>query len=129
LGGRTAPLDEPVVAAVASGHAAAVSLSPGEAETPLRPTSADPSTAVPVWEELDDASIPPRRTEPAMAYDSARGKVVLFGGADSHLRGDTWEWDGVSWRRVATTGPSARDGHAMAYDATRKKVVLFGGYA
>ncbi|MFU8802305.1 MAG: LamG-like jellyroll fold domain-containing protein, partial [Bradymonadaceae bacterium] len=64
----------------------------------------------------------------AMVYDSARGRVVLFGGevegVDSQ---ETWEWDGASWTRVATTGPPARNRHAMAYDAARGRVVLFGG--
>jgi len=33
----------------------------------------------------------------AMAYDSGRGKIVLFGGyAGSAVLGDTWEWDGAS---------------------------------
>ena len=33
----------------------------------------------------------------AMAFDSARGRVVLFGG--SPRTADTWEWDGSDWTR------------------------------
>ncbi|MFH2008299.1 MAG: kelch repeat-containing protein, partial [bacterium] len=42
---------------------------------------------------------------------------------------DTWEFDGVEWRELATTGtpPSPRGRHAMAYDAGRDVLVLFGG--
>jgi hypothetical protein len=64
-----------------------------------------------------------------MAYDSARGRVVLFGGSGTAgLLADTWEWDGSEWaERTPTTGPAARWGHAMVYDSTRGLVILFGG--
>jgi hypothetical protein len=68
------------------------------------------------------------RNAHAMAYDSDRGRVVLFGGADaSTARGDTWEWDGASWTRVALSGPEPRTFPAMAYDSRRKRIVLYGG--
>jgi hypothetical protein len=73
---------------------------------------------------------PRPRFRHAMAYDFARGNVVLFGGGnDSSLLGDTWVWDGALWTEVADTGPEARAGHAMAFDVTRQKLVLFGGIA
>lgn len=47
------------------------------------------------------------RNAHALAYDSTRGRVVLFGGADaSKVRGDTWEWDGNSWSQVSSAGPA-----------------------
>ena len=119
--------DAGIDASTSTGSAAPMALAALSPKA-TRPTSFDSATGVPVWEELGNASSPPGRAEPTMAYDSARGRVVLFGGSDSHHKGDTWEWNWVSWTRVATTGPSPRDGHAMAYDAARKKVVLFGGY-
>src|SRR5436309_145576 len=64
------------------------------------------------------------RDRHAMAYDSARGRVVLFGGSGL---GDTWEWDGTSWTQRASSGPPPRYKHAMAYDSARGRVVLFGG--
>ncbi len=67
----------------------------------------------------------------AMAYDAARGRVVLFGGWSARPSGplaDTWEWDGTDWVRLSPSkSPSARTGHAMTYDAGRQRVVLFGG--
>lgn len=63
----------------------------------------------------------------AMAYDSTRQRVVLFGGHSNGYQSYTWEWDGASWTQLDVSGPSARSGHSMAYDATRARTVLFGG--
>jgi hypothetical protein len=84
------------------------------------------------WWSRRDLMGPSARAEAAMAYDSARGRVVLFGGyersTDGNVRlGDTWEWDGRRWSLVATSGPAARSGAAMAYDDRRRRMVLFGG--
>ena len=51
----------------------------------------------------------------------------MFGGFNGRYLGDTWEWDGTSWRRVANSGPEARTNHAMAYDGARGVTVLHGG--
>jgi hypothetical protein len=81
------------------------------------------------WTQVS-ATGPSARAGNAMAYDSGRGRVVLFGGSDPFGKnfGDAWEWDGSSWTQVSSTGPDARSGHAMAYDSGRGRVVLFGGY-
>jgi hypothetical protein len=71
-----------------------------------------------------------------MAYDAARGEVVLFGGYDytfltSVLLNDTWVWNGTAWtQRSSTTAtiPAPRIAHGMTYDALRGEVVMFGGY-
>jgi hypothetical protein len=70
----------------------------------------------------------PRRAH-AMAYDSARGVTVLFGGLRDNgpSSGETWEWDGAAWALRQAIGPSPRYGHAMAYDSARAVTVLFGG--
>jgi hypothetical protein len=53
---------------------------------------------------------------------------VLFGGAnEERVLGDTWEYDGRAWRRVADEGPAARTFPSIAYDAARGRVLLFGG--
>ncbi|MCX7019250.1 MAG: kelch repeat-containing protein [Candidatus Sumerlaeota bacterium] len=75
-----------------------------------------------------------RGVSSAMAYDSARNRVVLFGGVsiDESIRevNETWEWDGASWMQLhPAVSPPARDGHAMAFDTVRRRVVLFGGVA
>ncbi len=71
----------------------------------------------------------------AMAYDSSRNRMVLFGGYvtmacfGSQYVSDTWEWDGSTWRQqIPAASPPARAYHSMAYDAARERVILFGGY-
>jgi pimeloyl-ACP methyl ester carboxylesterase len=66
-----------------------------------------------------------------MAYDAARGQVVLFGGLDINnvLLNDTWVWDGTDWtQKSPANSPTPRAQHEMAYDALRGQVVLFGGW-
>ncbi len=65
----------------------------------------------------------------AFAYDSHRGRWILFGGVDSsgNFSRQTWEWDGYEWNLVSTNGPSARMDSAMAYDPFRRRIVLHGG--
>lgn len=80
--------------------------------------------------EIRAASGPSGRCCSAMAYDSARHRVVLFGGdVNGAAQGDTWEWDGAAWTRMTVAGPqpAARHSHAMVYDHVRGRVVLFGG--
>jgi RHS repeat-associated protein len=81
-----------------------------------------------VWTRMYPSTAPSGRHSPAMAYDAARQRVVLFGGWDGYTEtGDTWEWDGTNWELRATTGPSPRVLHSMAYDPVRMRTVLFGG--
>src|SRR5258708_37494930 len=67
-----------------------------------------------------------------MAYDTARGVTILFGGylGESSYSDETWEWDGNgggAWAHRTLSGPSAQVSQAMAYDAARGVPVLFGG--
>ncbi|MCB9879096.1 MAG: hypothetical protein H6835_15985 [Planctomycetes bacterium] len=83
------------------------------------------------WSQRPNGGLPPRRFGHAMAYDAARGRVVMFGGrtyAGTIFLQDTWEWDGTSWTPFTPAHrPSNRMGHAMAFDANLGEVVLFGG--
>ena len=84
------------------------------------------------WSRRSPSMSPPPRVEPAMAYDEARQRIVLFGGADSIGNplplSDTWEWDGTDWSpRTSAFAPAPRYRHAMAYDAVGRNIVLFGG--
>jgi hypothetical protein len=89
--------------------------------------------AIALWTQVNAAPpLPTFRSEAALAYDSVRQKVIMFGGGNSNRRlNDTWEWNGSNWTEIIIAGnrPSIRDGAAMAYDAHRNVTVLFGGDA
>lgn len=71
---------------------------------------------------------PPPAYSISAAYDSARGRLLVFGGfRRGGYSGDTWAWDGASWSQLEGPGPSARNAPDMVYDARRGRIVLFGG--
>lgn len=81
------------------------------------------------------ASWPSRRGYHAVAYDTKRARLVLFGGsASGEDLQDLWEWDGKTgaWSNrtpspLPTSWPARRYVHQLAYDPTRGVVTLFGG--
>lgn len=90
-----------------------------------------------VWRKAMTSFAPRSRGAFALAYDSRRGSVVLFGGHPGviglNLR-DLWEWDGGAARWIDRTPsplpaiwPDARIWHRLAYSAARGRIVLFGG--
>lgn len=83
------------------------------------------------WTQLHPLTSPPDREWATMAYDAARGQVVLFGGiggADDNALDDTWIWNGTTWtQETPSTAPVARYLSAMGYDPVGGDVVLFGG--
>lgn len=81
------------------------------------------------WRRIAPTLAPPPRGGHAVAFDSRRGRLVMFGGSDDvTLFDDTWEFDGVAWTKISTTTrPPARLAHALAYDSARRRIVLFGG--
>jgi hypothetical protein len=86
----------------------------------------------PQWTQHATSVHPEARGRHAMAFDAARGKVVLFGGRiyGSALPTDTWEWDGASWQKITPTGaiPRGRVGHTMVYQPQTGKILMFGGF-
>lgn len=81
------------------------------------------------WTSLSTQNGPGARRGHAMAWDTARGRLVLFGGTDmqNNFFADTWEWDGTAWTQVQLGGPPARVWHRMVYDPGRARVLLVGG--
>lgn len=91
------------------------------------------------WTPIPGSGLP-ARSLPAVAAGEG-GIVLLHGGAvrddlpdgssefssEFHVTGDTWLWEGKSWKQVATTGPAPRDHHALVFDSRRKVFLLFGG--
>ncbi len=80
-----------------------------------------------LWTQRQDIG-PSARFGHAMAFDTARGRTVLFGGvASGSFVNDTWEWDGADWTQIQDIGPPPRSLTALAFDSTRGRTVLFGG--
>ncbi|MEI7769670.1 MAG: kelch repeat-containing protein [Chloroflexales bacterium] len=80
------------------------------------------------WRLLAQNGPAPRRRA-ALAYDTQRAELILFGGWDSQSElSDTWIWSNGAWsRRIPAQSPPARQAHTMAYDAQHGQVLLFGG--
>ena len=81
-------------------------------------------------------SYPIERRRHGMAFDSARRRIVMFGGNASTGNakyGDTWEWNGHMWNQLSIAdpegdgNPSSRTHISMAYDARRGKTIIYGG--
>ncbi|MEI6310484.1 MAG: M6 family metalloprotease domain-containing protein, partial [bacterium] len=84
------------------------------------------------WTKRNPANPPSARSGFEMVYDTARGKVILFGGQEgfSVSLNETWAYDpgAESWTNLNPANPPpARWGNAMVYDAARGKVIIFGG--
>ncbi len=82
------------------------------------------------WEQWTDGTGGPSgRSYVAIAHDAQRDRFVMFGGYDSSLQGDTWEWSHqLGWQQVSTGGPEGLYAHRMVYDDERGVCVLHGGY-
>jgi hypothetical protein len=80
---------------------------------------------------------PPARAYGAMAFDSTRKSLILYGGTGmdngvnggSGMYGDTWELNaGGTWVRLTpASNPGSLMAHAMVTDTARNKILLFGG--
>jgi cysteine-rich repeat protein len=69
---------------------------------------------------------PGRRISPGLAYDTARGRTVLFGGSTD---GNTWELAGEKWVPVTTLAPPVGEYLAAAYDPLRHQGLVVSGAA
>ncbi len=82
------------------------------------------------WTQAATSGPQPRALH-GLAYDAARGRTVLFGGQgvlapDQPSLDDTWEWDGVAWKKIEAAPPGPRDHVGMTFDAASGKVILQG---
>jgi len=67
------------------------------------------------------------REDSLLAWDSARGVLMLYGGRRGPtVFADLWEWDASGWR-TAAPGPDAVEHGAAAFDPVRGRLVLYGG--
>jgi hypothetical protein len=68
------------------------------------------------------------RNGAAAAYDSARRKIVLFGGRTTErVSGETWERAGKQWIENPSAATQGRFNCVMAYDEARARMIRFGG--
>ncbi len=85
------------------------------------------------WSQQSPATSPPARSMASMAFDSALGNLVLFGGSQAGSGApyfsDTWLWDGATWSPFYPPGgahPPERYAFGMAYDPSQG-VLIYGG--
>lgn len=83
------------------------------------------------WTQAAPATSPGFRYAMRAAYDPVTGSVIAYGGwywarnaTQATVFADTWQWNGVTWTQVASTGPSL-DGE-MAFDPSSGEVILVG---
>ena len=78
-----------------------------------------------------NAAFSPGRYYHAMAFDAARGQVVMFGGNSQSpsFSTETWTLQGQDWvKRTPATTPPGLQLPGMVYDSARQETVLFGGF-
>lgn len=81
------------------------------------------------WKQIETATSPPARAYHSMAYDTARGVTVLYGGtgASGWLGDTTWEYDGNTWHEIDTIAyPYICEFPAMTYAANLQAIVFYG---
>lgn len=88
----------------------------------------DPVTAT--WTLVSDI-FPSARVNPAMCYDKARQRTLLFGGRGPptyQFNDETWEYDGTGWvQQSPATVPPATMGAVMCYDEHMQRPLLVSG--
>jgi hypothetical protein len=82
-----------------------------------------------IWVQQAPMLAPPARWHHAMAYDSVRQRVVLFGGVDAFgMRNDLWQFNSTTgvWTQHTQAQSITGGGRAEAtYDLARGRVVFF----
>jgi hypothetical protein len=80
------------------------------------------------WQEIDASGKPAPRYAHSVAFDVGRGELVVVGGrTETGRTGETWAWNGSTWRLAGSLPPHEQ--MAIAYDARRGRIVAFGGIA
>src|SRR6266550_3682287 len=103
-------------------------------------SSPRPSAVATTAAEALNAAAAPRLVGAGMAFDTARGHLVVFGTwywptefptgltQPASPTAETWTWKSGKWTKLApVTSPPPRAWAGMAYDEARRQVVLFGG--
>lgn len=87
-----------------------------------------PALAQMHWTPRATFGLPQPRSGHGIAYDSARQRLVVFGGMVGITPiADLWEWSGSTWQSRPVSGPAPRSNCPLVYDAARGRVLLHGG--
>jgi hypothetical protein len=85
------------------------------------------------WTEKTTSVHPSAREYCKMAYDTAKGEMVLFGGSGaSTIYNDTWRYNCTTnvWTNVSpAVSPPPLSQYSIAYDQNIQRTVLFGGWS
>jgi hypothetical protein len=88
---------------------------------------ADASFTTRHWANRNDGA-PGKLLSPRLAYDDARGTVVLYGGDAVVESAAMWELRSTGWALLCDPcAPGPRFVHGLAYDPDRDRLVLIGG--
>jgi hypothetical protein len=88
------------------------------------------------WLQRFPATTPPARAIHSMTYDTARHRVVMFGGRRAPVElkalptyfNDTWVYANDNWTEIdSAEKPPVRQNAAIAYDRVRDRVIIYGG--
>lgn len=81
------------------------------------------------WLQRFPVNSPSPRGAYGMIFDSARNRVVIFGGRQQKVDiNETWSYDGNDWTQLQpANAPAVRELPGMAYDSARDRIVVFGG--
>lgn len=82
------------------------------------------------WSPIPTSTSPPPRGGAAMAFDAARDRAVLFSGFSwTGWDDEVWEFDGVDWQMIPTSGPGPdrRQNSRLVFDPVRGECLLIGG--
>ncbi|MCI4367411.1 MAG: hypothetical protein L3K08_06635 [Thermoplasmata archaeon] len=85
------------------------------------------------WTNLTSTNLgqPPAAGGAGLAYDSAVGEVVLYGGwmkRSPFLDNETWEFGAGTWTNVTgKTGPGPRAAEVLVDDPADSELILYGG--
>jgi hypothetical protein len=81
------------------------------------------------WSKLDVVGAPSPLAGVGAAWDSGRGRLVMFGGRNQFGESDSavWEWDGVRWHLGTASGIGVLEFHSMSPALDGAGVLSFGG--
>jgi hypothetical protein len=77
------------------------------------------------WSQQSPKTSPSPRAFSAVAFDSTRGIVVLYGGwTNGGALNDVWIWDGTNWTQQASSGPPGLFPLGLLYRQADDSLVL-----